>query len=150
MRWFIWWLKGQLWWRWYKSYLKSDDWAKKRAGALKRGGYRCIECGSYGKETDWRGRKINPLQIDHKSYKHVGHELDEELRVLCLTLPHEEAQKGHGRIERQRCRSFLFYPAGTSNRDLDTRVVKPPLRPPTPRKGAGPCGSVPTSGGYRA
>jgi 5-methylcytosine-specific restriction endonuclease McrA len=82
-RWLIWHLKGWLWQRWYKIYLKSDKWAEKRKVILKRDGYRCTKCGSDGKETDWRGRRINPLQIDHTSYKHAGHELNEELRVLC-------------------------------------------------------------------
>ena len=108
MRWFIWRLKGWLWWRWYKSYLKSDDWAKKRAGALKRGGYRCIECGSYGKETDWRGRKINPLQIDHKSYKHVGRELDEELRVLCLSCHMKKHKRATGVLSGKDAAVFFF------------------------------------------
>jgi 5-methylcytosine-specific restriction endonuclease McrA len=84
MRWFIWKLKGWIWWRWYNSYLKSDDWAAKRKSILKRDNYQCQACGSR-----------RNLQVHHKSYKHVGHELNEELTVLCRPCH----MKKHGRKE---------------------------------------------------
>jgi 5-methylcytosine-specific restriction protein A len=74
MRWFIWKLKGWIWWRWYNSYLKSDDWASKRKSILKRDNYQCQACGSR-----------QQLQVHHRSYKRAGHELAADLTVLCRT-----------------------------------------------------------------
>jgi 5-methylcytosine-specific restriction endonuclease McrA len=92
MRWFIWWLRR--WW--YRNiYLKSDNWAETRVAALMRDRYQCTKCGANGKKTDWLGRR-NPLQVHHKSYAHVGRELDEELTVLCRSCHMKKHRRATG------------------------------------------------------
>lgn len=56
----------------YKEYLKTDHWKITRAAALRRAGYKCEICGS-SKE----------LNVHHLTYKNIGNERPEELKVLC-------------------------------------------------------------------
>lgn len=58
---------------WYKkSYLKSTNWRKVRNKALAASGFRCSECGN----------KYS-LQVHHLTYKNLGHEHKDDLKVLC-------------------------------------------------------------------
>jgi 5-methylcytosine-specific restriction endonuclease McrA len=102
---FVWWLRR--WW--YRNiYLKSDSWRETRAAALKRDRYRCTKCGANGKKTDWLGRR-NPLQVHHKSYAHVGRELDEELTVLCRACHMKKHERVTDVRSGQVAAVFLFF-----------------------------------------
>lgn len=56
----------------YKKYLKSYEWGKIRRKILKRDKHRCKICNS--------GKNLN---IHHRTYKRLGHELPEDLVTLC-------------------------------------------------------------------
>lgn len=56
----------------YNTYLKSEHWKKRRAGALYKANFHCQCCG----ETE-------NLQVHHLSYKNIWHELDNDLKVVC-------------------------------------------------------------------
>lgn len=84
MRWFLWWLRGWLWRRWYfGTYLRSANWAATRKAALKRDGYRCQDCGAR-----------RALQVHHRSYARLGKEQAGDLVTLCRYC-HE---RRHGRL----------------------------------------------------
>src|SRR6202035_3930812 len=96
-RWLVWHLKGWLWQRWYKIYLKSDGWADKRKVILKRDRYLCQGCGSR-----------RHLQVHHLSYRSVGRELDEELTVLCRTCHMKKHPRATG-VRSGFAAVFLFF-----------------------------------------
>lgn len=56
----------------YTEYLRSPHWQQVRRAAIDRAGYRCQICN-------------NPhrLQVHHRTYERKGHELPEDLIVLC-------------------------------------------------------------------
>lgn len=56
----------------YDEYLRTDHWQNKRASALEDAGYRCQIC--YSERN---------LHVHHRTYKRRGHELPEDLTVLC-------------------------------------------------------------------
>ena len=56
----------------YEDYLLTPHWKTTRAAALASDGYRCTACEATGH-----------LQVHHLTYDHVGHELPEDLTVLC-------------------------------------------------------------------
>lgn len=58
----------------YENYIHSSAWRSRRQRALQLGHYRCAKCGS-----------TTSLQVHHLSYQHLGHELDNELVVLCAS-----------------------------------------------------------------
>lgn len=58
----------------YENYIHSNAWRSRRKRALRIGHNRCAMCGS-----------TISLQVHHLSYKHLGHELDNELVVLCAS-----------------------------------------------------------------
>jgi 5-methylcytosine-specific restriction endonuclease McrA len=60
----------------YKAHLASPEWRRIRKQALVRAKHRCAFCGR-GKAP---GR---PLQVHHIHYRSLGHELPEDLTVLC-------------------------------------------------------------------
>lgn len=62
----------------YENYIHSSAWRKRRERALQLGHYRCAKCGS-----------TTSLQVHHLSYQHLGHELDNELVVLCAACHRE-------------------------------------------------------------
>lgn len=62
--------------RWYRfEYLQSDHWKRTREAALQRADHRCQVCNS-----SWE-----TLDVHHRTYERVGHELPEDLLVLCRT-----------------------------------------------------------------
>lgn len=58
---------------WYKDYLESESWLKKRSVVLKRCNYICEGC-----------LKNVAHEVHHKTYKNVGQEFLFELVGLCL------------------------------------------------------------------
>ena len=56
----------------YKKYLKTDHWKETRAEALRRGNYKCNDCGA-----------TKSLQVHHLTYARRGHELQSDLVVVC-------------------------------------------------------------------
>jgi len=58
----------------YSLYLRSQEWQKTRAAALKRARYRCQLCGVFQWVT---------LDVHHSTYERLGHELPADLIVLC-------------------------------------------------------------------
>lgn len=56
----------------YQTYLQSDHWKNFRKTQLIANNYQCQRCGS----------KDN-LQVHHKTYKRRGHELSEDVIVVC-------------------------------------------------------------------
>ena len=56
----------------YRAYIKSYAWRARRQRALEKAGFRCQVCGD-------RRR----LEAHHVTYANLGHELDEDLTVLC-------------------------------------------------------------------
>jgi hypothetical protein len=64
----------------YKAHLRSPAWARIRAAALARAGYRCAFCGQDRNELRRIGRH---LEVHHNSYERLGHEHPEDLTVLC-------------------------------------------------------------------
>ena len=59
----------------YKSYLGSASWKRKREEAIKRAGYCCEKCKAPSVDTR--------LEVHHKTYKRLGKEVPEDLIVLC-------------------------------------------------------------------
>jgi len=64
----------QRWDVWYREYLRSDVWAKRRKAVFERSGEKCEACGSAHAE-----------QIHHTTYAHVGAEPLWELRAVCCS-----------------------------------------------------------------
>lgn len=59
----------------YQEYLKSDEWKERSILAKERAGWRCQLCSKGGDKTS--------LHTHHNSYRHLGHEEDTDLVVLC-------------------------------------------------------------------
>jgi CRP-like cAMP-binding protein len=53
-------------------YLRSDHWGETRAAALERAEHRCQACNGQ-----------NTLDVHHRTYERIGHELAADLTVLC-------------------------------------------------------------------
>jgi 5-methylcytosine-specific restriction endonuclease McrA len=56
----------------YQEYLASDSWKRRRGRAKHLAGHLCQVCG-------WN----EDLQVHHKTYRRLGHEIDSDLIVLC-------------------------------------------------------------------
>ena len=56
----------------YLAYLQSQSWRVTRNRALRMARYRCQRC-----------QAKQRLQVHHKTYERLGHELDSDLEVLC-------------------------------------------------------------------
>jgi len=56
----------------YLEYLKTDEWAQKRAVAIEQAGNRCRVCNGKG-----------GLVVHHRTYDRLGDEHDDDLTVLC-------------------------------------------------------------------
>lgn len=73
----------------YREFMRSDAWAKVRAGALERSGWRCERCGV----EKGSKRVFSTLQVHHLTYDRFGgREEPEDLEVLC-ELCHDQADK---------------------------------------------------------
>lgn len=71
----------------YREYLQSEHWLNMRRGALERAGWRCQVCNSKTR-----------LDVHHRTYERRGHELPDDLTVLCRSC-HETFHK-NGRLAR--------------------------------------------------
>ncbi len=60
------------WWAEYNEYLNSPYWKAKREQRLKIDNYKCVDCES-----------PNNLQVHHKTYVRLRHELMDDLVTLC-------------------------------------------------------------------
>lgn len=56
----------------YETYIHSPEWEEKAKEAKKRAGYRCQLCNGKYK-----------IAAHHRTYERLGHELPEDLTVLC-------------------------------------------------------------------
>lgn len=56
----------------YSEYIKSHEWKERAMAAIMRAGYRCQVCNSG-----------NDLEVHHRTYENLGHELPGDLTVLC-------------------------------------------------------------------
>jgi 5-methylcytosine-specific restriction endonuclease McrA len=65
----------------YKQYLRSPEWQKKRVAVIHRAKGICERCG-----------KWPIVNIHHKTYDRLGHELLEDLEGVCLKC-HEELHR---------------------------------------------------------
>ena len=54
-------MSDQSWWIWYRKYLQSDAWKRKRKRVLKGAGYKCEVC-----------HKAKATNVHHLSYARVG------------------------------------------------------------------------------
>lgn len=66
--------KRRNWWAWYRRYLRSEVWRRKRAAKFAQVGRRCERA-----DRTCSGA----IQVHHRTYKHVGHESMSDLQVLC-------------------------------------------------------------------
>ena len=57
----------------YRDYLSNEHWQNRRVRALELAGYRCQQCGIGGCR----------LEVHHRNYDRLWHELDSDLIVLC-------------------------------------------------------------------
>ena len=57
----------------YQTFLKTDEWQRKRLDAIENARGQCERCGSK-----------DGIQVHHKTYERRGEELPEDLIVLCL------------------------------------------------------------------
>lgn len=67
----------------YAAYLQTPRWRGTRNQALRRALWKCERCSAR-----------RNLQVHHKSYDRLGHELDSDLEVLC-----EGCHRGHHKAE---------------------------------------------------
>lgn len=74
----------------YLNYIQSDKWYAKRAKIIEKRGYVCESCSS-----------THQLQLHHLTYDRLGHELDEDLLLLCKAC-HETADRVRVRQTRYR------------------------------------------------
>ena len=75
-----------------RRYLRSAAWRRRREAAIARAGHCCEHPGC---------KRSHRLEVHHLSYERVGHELPEDLRVLCRE-HHREADAQ--RLETTRAR----------------------------------------------
>jgi hypothetical protein len=62
----------------YRDYLLSAQWMFRRARRLDQAGHRC----EYRAE-EGRCCGVDGLEVHHLHYRNLGHEVDEDLQVLC-------------------------------------------------------------------
>jgi len=70
----------------YRKYLETEHWQQKRLEALRAEGYKCHLCQGNNRE----------LHVHHLTYIRLGHELPDDLMVLCKECHekvHEEMNK---------------------------------------------------------
>lgn len=81
----------------YSSYIKSNDWRKKRKYALEYLGKQCQRCEVKDKN----------LEVHHKHYKTLYHEKIEDIEVLCSEC-HEKADETRKKTNIERAYNSAF------------------------------------------
>lgn len=56
----------------YDAYMRSDEWKRRRAVAIRKAGERCQICNRGGQ-----------LHVHHRTYERFGAEMEDDLTVLC-------------------------------------------------------------------
>lgn len=69
---------------WYKGYLESNMWERKRAWVFKRSKGKCERCGKVA------------VQVHHKTYERLGYELPEDLMAVCMSCHGKEHSEKPG------------------------------------------------------
>lgn len=59
----------------YTVYMQSRKWMERKRRLFKKRGYTCEKCGADG---SWLH-----LEVHHKNYDRLGHELDDDLLIVC-------------------------------------------------------------------
>jgi len=101
----------------YREYLRSQEWALKRAKVMRRAGGLCEGCGDH-RATD----------VHHLSYEHVTQEFLFELVALCADC-HERIHQQPGAAQRPRATTWTpklaTKPAATSQhrKDMDSHLA---------------------------
>lgn len=67
----------------YDEYMQSERWRARKRRLFKARGYVCEMCGASG----------IPLDVHHKNYDHLGHELDDDLLIVCREECHPKADQ---------------------------------------------------------
>lgn len=63
------------WWQQYHAYIESPRWKKTKERIMRERGVSCERCGVSG--------SVVKVQLHHVSYANMGHERDEDLKLLC-------------------------------------------------------------------
>ncbi len=71
----------------YNEYIKSPEWRSRANAAKQRAGYRCRICNRHQREI--------PLHAHHRTYERLGHELPDDITVLCEDCHHLYEQHKH-------------------------------------------------------
>jgi hypothetical protein len=71
--------------RWYREYLHSREWQRRREQVQERAHYKCEGCGAEG-----------PTHIHHKTYARVGYEFLFDLIAVCPAC-HQRIHREEGR-----------------------------------------------------
>ncbi len=81
----------------YSTYIKSNDWRKKRKYAIHVAEHQCVKC------------KIKnvPFEVHHLHYKTLYHERLEDVEVLCVPC-HDRAHKEKERLKVERSYNNAF------------------------------------------
>ena len=58
----------------YLDYIASNEWRQRKLKIIKQRGYRCEACGGAD----------GPLELHHMTYDRLGHECDDDLKLLCV------------------------------------------------------------------
>lgn len=81
----------------YEEYLRSPQWQRKRAQALRRAGWQCQRCGLFGRV----------LEVHHLTYERLKHELPRDLLVVCHPCHEQEDQEREARRQAKNWESRL-------------------------------------------
>ena len=63
-------------WRQYEEYMKSEEWRELRGLVIERDGHACRICFT-------GGSFVNPLQVHHRTYERLFHEVLDDLVTMC-------------------------------------------------------------------
>jgi hypothetical protein len=74
----------------YTEYIQSRKWAERKRRLFRKRGYACEMCGAHG-----------PVEVHHKDYTRLGHELDEDLLIVCKAC-HPKADAERAELEARR------------------------------------------------
>jgi hypothetical protein len=67
----------------YTEYMHSAKWSQRKQRLYHKRGYVCETCGAVGV----------PLDVHHKNYDRLGHELDDDLLIVCRDVCHPKADR---------------------------------------------------------